>query len=199
VIHRKFFLFAAFVILLAAPLAQAQDLGKPMLLVATPHLAGPYVQTALLVVPSGDRHIGFILNRSTDMKLAELFPSHPPSAKVAEPLYFGGPEHANTLFAVVPRNPGGDAAMQLFGDLYITGNASVIDRIIEETPNDARYYAGFVGWQRGELADELKRGYWFVGEPDPRLVFRHDTGAMWNELVEQFGAKAPPPPGQQRS
>jgi putative transcriptional regulator len=174
-------------------LLRAQDLSKPMLLVAKPGLHGPYTHTALLVVPMGDKHIGFILNRATDTRLAKAFPDHAPSQKVIEPIYFGGPEAADALFAVVRRNPG-EPSLRLFGDLYMTANGKNIDRIIEQTPNDARYFAGFVGWVPQELAKEIAAGFWFVGEADAAQVFRKDTAAMWEELVERLGkgkAKGP--------
>src|SRR6185295_2139017 len=93
--------------------AQAQDAVKALLLVASPALQGPYGRTTLIAVPIEGRHFGFILNRATDLKLSSLFPGHAPSAKVAAPLYFGGPEMADALFAVVPRNPG-EEALKLF-------------------------------------------------------------------------------------
>ena len=66
--------------------AAAQDLDRPLMLVATPELQGPYNHTALVVVPTGDGlHIGFILNRATGVKMATLFPEHAPSAKVVDP------------------------------------------------------------------------------------------------------------------
>jgi len=69
----------------------------------------------------------------------------------------------------------------------VTGNGKNIDRIIEQTPNDARYFAGFVGWTSGELAKEIEAGYWYVGAPDAALVFHKNTGAMWEELVTRLG------------
>ena len=166
--------------------AQAQDLDKPLLLVASPALQGPYARTALLVFPMRDQHAGFILNRSTDVKLASLFPDHPPSAKVADPIYFGGPEMMDSLFALVRRNPG-EQSLRVFGDLFVTADADTVDSIIETTPNDARYFAGYVGWQAGELAKEIEGGYWYVGDPDSALVFSKEPGKMWEELVERLG------------
>jgi len=173
-------------LLVAACAARAQDLDKPLLLVASPELQGLYSHTAVLVFPMRGQHAGFILNRSTDVKLATLFPDHAPSAKVADPIYFGGPEMMDSLFAVVRSNPG-EAAVRLFGDLFVTADAETVDRIIEKTPNDARYFAGFVGWQAGELSQEIKDGFWYVADPDVGLVFSKDTGAMWDELVERLG------------
>ena len=179
-------LLVAGLILMTACVARAQDLAKPMVLVASPDLAGPYSHTALIVVPMGDRHIGFILNRATESRLATLFPEHAPSAKVADPLFYGGPEAAGAVFALLRRDPG-QPSIRLFDDLFVTGNGKSIDRIIEQTPNDARYFAGFVGWTAGELAKEIEAGYWYVGAPDAALVFHKNTDAMWEELVTRLG------------
>src|SRR2546425_12645040 len=100
-------LLVAGLILMTACVARAQDLAKPMVLVASPDLAGPYSHTALIVVPMGDRHIGFILNRATESRLATLFPEHAPSAKVTDPLFYGGPEGGGARFALLRGGPGG--------------------------------------------------------------------------------------------
>lgn len=184
----------AVLLIVAALAARGADLDKPLLLVAAPELQGLYSHTALLVVPMRGQHIGFILNRATDVKLAALFPDHAPSAKVADPVYFGGPERADAIFAVVPRDPG-EASIRLFGELYVTAHAQVVDRIIEQTPNDARYFAGFVGWRPGELAAEIEAGYWYAAEPDAALVFSKDAGTMWESLLKRFGKRPAPPKG----
>jgi putative transcriptional regulator len=176
-------------LLLGACAARAQDLDEPLLLVAKPDLQGPYARTALLVVPLGDKHFGFILNRATGMTLAKLYPEHAPSAKVADPVYLGGPEAPDALFAVTRRDPG-RPSLRLFGDLYMTGHAGIIDRIIEQSPSEARYFAGFVGWMPEELAAEIEAGYWYVGEADESLVFRADTSSLWEELVARLGLEA---------
>jgi putative transcriptional regulator len=187
--------FFCFMLFAGALPAGAQDLGKPMLLVASPGLQGPYARTALLAVPSGrGGHLGFILNRESRTTLARLFPQHEPSAKVVEPVFFGGPEATQALFAIVQRNPG-DPSLKLLDDLYVTGSAKNIDRIIEQTPNEARYFAGFVGWRPEELAAEIRQGYWHVADPEAKEVLRKDTGEMWQELVKRYGNGDAAPPG----
>jgi putative transcriptional regulator len=183
----------AICLIAAAVTAGAQDLDRPLLLVAAPDLQGMYSRTALLVVPAaGGQHLGFIINRATDVKMATLFPEHAPSAKIADPVYFGGPEMMGSIFAIVRRDPGG-SALHLFGELFVTGNGAAVDRIIESTPNEARYFAGFVGWQRHELAKELEAGFWHVAEPDAALLFSKDTAGMWDELLKRAGVRALPP------
>ena len=180
----------AVLLIVAALSARAQDLDKPLLLVASHELKGPYHHTALLVVPLQGRHVGFILNRATDMTLAKLFPEHSPSTKVADPVFLGGPESVNAIFAMVARDPG-DGAVHLFADVFVTAQAKAVDRIIEQTPNDARYFAGFVGWQPGELAAELDKGWWYAAEPDKRTVFDRRAEELWETLVERLGKRPP--------
>src|SRR3989442_11730899 len=151
-------------ILTTALVARAQDFAKPMVLVASPDLAGPYSHTALIVVPMGDRHIGFILNRATESRLATLFPEHAPSAKVTDPLFYGGPEAAGAVFALLRRDPG-QPSIPPFDDLFVTGNGRKIHPIIEQKPNDPRYFPGVVGWAAGELAEEIEAGDRDVGGP----------------------------------
>ncbi|MEW6689226.1 MAG: YqgE/AlgH family protein [Pseudomonadota bacterium] len=185
-IHRRLRALAITCLLaLGAAAAHAQaPSGKAVLLVASPALQGLYARTALVAVPVGDRYLGFIVNRATELRLGALFPDHPPSAKVHDPVYLGGPVMSDALFAVVKGNPGA-GSLHLFGELFVAAGTEAIDRIIEQTPNDARYFAGFVGWEPGELAREIEAGYWIVSEPDATLFFRPDTGNLWEELVKR--------------
>jgi putative AlgH/UPF0301 family transcriptional regulator len=109
-------------------------------------------------------------------------------------VYYGGPEMPEAIFAVVPHNPG-PRSLRLFGGLFVAGHSEVIDRIIEQTPNEARYFAGFVAWQPGELAQEIDRGWWYVTDPEPELFFRPDTSELWEELVKRLGNGHPPQRG----
>jgi putative transcriptional regulator len=187
----KKFLVAGLLIA-AACTTSAQELDRPLLLVAAPDLQGLYNRTALLVVPAaGGQHLGFIINRATDVKLATLFPDHAPSTKVVDPVYFGGPERVESIFAIVRQDPG-VPALHLFGDLFVTGNGAAVDSIIEQSPNEARYFAGFVGWEPGELAKELEAGFWLLTEPDAALLFRNDGAALWEELVNRLNRKLSP-------
>jgi putative transcriptional regulator len=175
--------------LLLAGAAHAQDLDRPILLVAKPNLTGGYRHTAVLAVPTRDgRHVGFILNRATEVTMSSLFPEHAPSAKVVDPVYFGGPEALDAIFAVVKGNPGPNA-LHLFGEFYVTGEAVSVDRIIEQRPNEARYFVGFVGWQPGELAQEIQKGAWFTDSPDGAQIMRRDTMNMWEELARKLAGR----------
>jgi putative transcriptional regulator len=166
-----------------SPAAVPED--DAVFLVATPRLVDPaYRQTVLLVVPAeNDRHIGFIINRPTQRSLSSLFPEHEPSKKVVDPVYFGGPMSRSALFAVVKSeaNPGG-GSIGLMKNLFFAMRVDVVDKIIENTPNEARYYVGYVEWRPGELRTELNRGLWSVANANMERVFSKDPATMWEEM-----------------
>jgi len=168
----------------AAPTwADGQD---AVLLVANPQFRDPtYRHTVLLAAAlENGGHIGVIVNRPTNQALSALFPEHEPSKKVAEPVYFGGPFSRTALVAVVRRDASpGRGSVVLMKNLYLAINVNTIDQIIESTPNDARYYVGYVVWRPGELRTEIDRGLWAVQNADPAIVLRKNTEGMWEELL----------------
>jgi putative transcriptional regulator len=165
--------------------AQQRDTTDAVLLVASPNLRdADYRQTVVLAVPiENDRHIGVIINRPTRRSLSSLFPDHQPSKKVAEPVYFGGPMSRGALVAVVKseKDPG-RGAIGLTRDMYLAMTVNTVDRVIEETPNEARYYVGYIVWRPGELRVEIDRRLWNVTNANPDVVFRKDTAGLWDEL-----------------
>jgi putative transcriptional regulator len=180
-------LLAAIAIVLASP-AQAADPSKTVLLVAKRQLQDPlYRSTVLLVKPIGnDQHIGVILNRPSKVTLGQLFPEHKPSQSVRDPVYVGGPMSTSVIFAIVQRhNSPGGKSLQMLPELFMVFEGSTVDQIIETDPAHARFLAGLVAWQSGELREEVKRGAWHMLDADPALVLRKPTEGMWEELLRR--------------
>jgi putative transcriptional regulator len=166
--------------------AQAQQ-DDALVLVAHPAFRDlNYRQTVLIAAPAPNGgHVGVILNRPTRRSLGSLFPEHEPSKKVVEPVYFGGPFSRGALVALVRSDSSpGNGTVPLMKNLYLAFRANTIDHIIEATPNQARYFVGYVGWRPGELKSEIDRGLWSIHDPDLDLVFRKDTEGMWEELMQ---------------
>jgi len=166
-------------------LAHAQE--DAVILVAHPAFRDlEYRQTVLVAapVPNGG-HVGVILNRPTRRSLASLFPEHEPSKKVIDPVHYGGPFSRGALVALVRTDtaPGAGSVM-LMHNLYLAFRANTIDHVIEATPNDARYFVGYVGWRPGELKAEIDRGLWAVQSAELDMVFRKDTENLWEELQQ---------------
>ena len=177
---------ATIVTALSASLAWSADISETVLLVAKRTLRDRvYGSSVLLARPLGEeRHVGFIVNKPTNMTLGKLFPQHVPSQKVVDPVYLGGPTGAEVIFAMVKdkKSPGG-RSLQLAPGLFLAYDSAVVDRIIETQPEQARFFAGMVMWQPHELADEVKRGLWYVLPAKPEILLRKPTDSLWEDLV----------------
>src|SRR4029077_9115638 len=163
---------------LAPGIARAQLQEDAMLLVAHPAFRDlEYRQTVLLAAPAPNGgHVGVILNRPTRRSLGSLFPEHEPSKKVVDPVYYGGPFSRGALVALVRADDApGARAVPLMKSLYLAFRANTIDHVIETTPNEARYFVGYVGWRPGELKSEIDRGLWAGLDADVEVVFRKAT------------------------
>ena len=169
---------------------QGGDENDAFVLVATSALdASSYRRTVILTLPiEGDRHIGIVLNRPTRRTLAELFPEHEPSKQVTESVFFGGPMFQGAIFALVrsEKSPG-RGSVRVIDGLYLALTAATVDRIIEQEPQQARFFMGDVMWRPGELREELEDGYWHVMNAHPDFMFRKDTQGLWDELSRLTG------------
>ena len=78
--------------------------------------------------------------------------------------------HVHELFQRLPRR---SAAV----------DEETVDRIIRAESDHARFVAGLVVWQRGELRQEIERGAWYVLPPDAHLALRKPSEGLWEEPV----------------
>jgi putative transcriptional regulator len=174
-------------LLLAAVAGGAIAQEEAILLVAHPAFRDlEYRQTVLIAAPAPNGgHVGVIINRPTRRSLESLFPEHEPSKKVVEPVFYGGPFSRGALVALVRSHDApGAGSVLLMKDLYLAFRANTIDHVIETTPNEARYFVGYVGWRPGELKSEIDRGLWSVLDAQVDTVFRKDTEGLWEELLQ---------------
>ena len=195
---------AAFALLLWAAVAAAQGPGSGspngVFLVAKPDLADPnFAKTVVLVTQTEDYStVGVIINRPTVLKLSE-FVSDPglDTGNYRDRLYLGGPVMRNALLAVFQSETAPEApAFHVLRKLYLTMHPDNIVKLLASGDIRYRLYAGFAGWAPRQLESEFNREGWYVLPADEEIVFREDTGGVWDELVERASAlktRAPAP------
>ena len=150
-----------------------------------------YASTVLLTKPiGGDRHVGFIVNKPTTLTLGKLFPADGPSQKIVAPVYLGGPSSSSVIFAMVESKQAPQGRLLRLGpDLYLAYDSKEVDKIIAAQPPHARFFAGLVIWRPGELAEEIRRGLWYVLDAKPDRVLPKSTDNLWEDLVEKAERK----------
>jgi putative transcriptional regulator len=178
-------LFSLLVIANVARVALADDSSQPVTLVATDALAGtPFEQTVIVAAPLPDGgHVGFIINRPTEVKLTTLFPDDAPSRKAHAAVSYGGPMLSSAVFALTRNAPDGDGdVVTLMPGLVAVLDAAGVDHVLETAPNDARYFMGLMVWAPGELPAQVEGGAWDVKPADRNLVLRAKSDRLWQEL-----------------
>jgi len=190
--NTRFFRDAALCLLQAAAVfspaltSHAAPVDSSLVLLATRALdESAFRQTVVLAVPDGNgSHFGFVLNRPTEISLAELFPGDPASQHMKARVHIGGPFLTNSVFALVRGKREPEAGtFPVTPDLFAALKGAAVDRVIADRPDDARFFVGLVAWQPGELANELRAGAWEPLDPEPDLVLSADSSDMWNRLT----------------
>lgn len=166
-------LAAAFAVFVSA--SALADVTRPLLLVAASGLKGAYARTVLFALPARDgSHIGFVLNRPTEVRLPEL----------KSPVFAGGPEHADMLFAFVRTSAApADRALPVLPGLYLAFRESDVALVLERFASRTRVFAGLVSWQAEALDDEIERGFWHALDPDIELVLEGSIDTLWSRLI----------------
>ena len=162
-------------VLLVAPIAAADapDLGKATFLIASTDFDGsPFEQAVIIAAPATNgRHIGFIINRRTSLKLGALFPDDAAARNVTEPVYVGGTMFPQVVFALTRHLPEGtEAFIPLMSGVYAVLDAASVHHLVETRPNEARYFVGLMVWAPGELEEEIRIGLWDARPADVRRV-----------------------------
>jgi putative transcriptional regulator len=137
--------------------------------------------------------VGVILNRPTVIKLSD-FVADPKIAtgNYADRVYLGGPVMRNALIAVFqsPTRPTAPA-FHVLRDLYMTMHSDNVTKLLSSDPAGSvryRLFAGFAGWAPSQLNSEFEREGWYVLPADEDIVFRKDTGGLWEELIQRVRA-----------
>jgi len=174
----------AMLVLACAGTAAAQGTGNALFLVAKPGLPDQNFRESVVLVrhdESGET-AGVIINRPTNMSLAQILPGERFN-RFTEPVFFGGPVMGQGLFAVYRAGKRVGDSVTILPEVHLALQASAVDELMQDPPKSIRFYMGFSGWSAGQLRAEIDRGDWFVLDADADTVFTPDTRDLWSRLV----------------
>lgn len=190
-------LLVGVMIVLHAFSAQAQQefsprsVEKGVLLVASPSLSDPnFHQTVLLIIEHGrGGTIGLILNRPTNMLLAEALPDLTVLKRTNHRLFAGGPVERTQLVLLFQLTRPLPDTHQIIDGIYI-GTPRVLEHILPQPkPNETvRAFTGFAGWAPGQLEHEMIERAWGVLPSDIFNIFDHDPTTLWQDSISRLQA-----------
>lgn len=177
----------------AASAGSSVPVGPGTLLVASPGLTDPnFSRTVVYVVEHRDRgSLGVVLNRPSDIAVGEVLPAWGALASEARSVFVGGPVDARTALCLATLRTGTSAA-GLTGVVAVRPPVALVDLDADPAPlaprlRGLRVFAGYSGWDAGQLAGEIARGDWFVvpALPDDVTTPRHTD--LWGRVLRRQG------------
>jgi putative AlgH/UPF0301 family transcriptional regulator len=169
------------------------DLGAAKLLVSSRDLDDPnFVKTVILLVhDDGDKVLGLILNRRTDIQLSAALPGLKAAKGRGDRMYSGGPVDATTLFAMIESPAKVEGAPLIFDDVYLILTRALLEQNIaaRRDPGVFHIYLGYAGWTSDQLKREVELGAWFVFPADAETVFDTDPATLWSRMIRKTEQK----------
>ena len=163
-------------------------------IIAMPNLADPnfFHTVAYLCQHNEEGALGIVINRSTDMKLGEIFKqmdikvTSPAAAET--PIFSGGPVQQERGFVV--HTSGGDwhATMPVSETISLTTSRDVLEAIAAgEGPEQYLIALGYAGWGAGQLEKEIMDNAWLNTPAGKQVLFDTPVNLRWNAAADQIG------------
>ncbi|RNM13668.1 YqgE/AlgH family protein [Nocardioides pocheonensis] len=162
------------------------------LLIAAPTMADPnFARTIVLLLDTGDTGaLGVVLNRPTDLEVADVL--EPWADLVAGPgvLFQGGPVETDAAIAVATVS----ADDEPVGWRRVFGSTGLVDldapvELLSDAVSALRIFAGYAGWGVGQLEAEIEEGAWYVVPAEPQDPFLLDPARLWSQVLRRQGGQ----------
>ena len=174
---------------------------RGQLLVATPALQEPtFARPVILLLEHspGEGAFGVVVNRPTDVAVADVV--GPVGDLATEPavLFEGGPVSQNTAIGLGAAAPGALDDAQPAQALVDGGIAPLVPPLVTvdldhdpallgATLRTLRVFAGYAGWSPGQLEGEVADGSWYVVDALPGDPFTADPAGLRAAVLRRQG------------
>lgn len=131
--------------------------------------------------------LGFIVNKSLDIKVHELLEDFPDEEI---DLYFGGPVAQDTIHFIHTKGDLIEESMEIGEGIFWGGDFDRVRFLLSHkiiTARDIRFFIGYAGWSPGQLEAEMAYNSWMTANLDKNFIFRKYDKNLWSEVLHQKG------------
>ena len=157
---------------------------------ATPAIGDPnFSRTVILLLEhSGEGAFGLVLNRPTDLDVGDPLPNW--ELYTAQPcvVFVGGPVEQERAIALARA----DGAHPAVGWQQVLGPVGTLD--LTREPDEVgggvgaiRVFAGYAGWDGGQLEAEIAAGDWFVVDARAEDALCAAPEQLWADVLRRQG------------
>lgn len=164
------------------------------LLVAAPNLADPNFRrrVVLLCDHNRDGSFGLVINQPLPMRLGDVVERH----KSELLLHQGGPVQEETLHFVHKRADLPLGSREISPGIFWGGDFEKVLRLVEKGvlgASDIRFFAGYAGWGKSQIAAEMRQVSWFVAPVRTEFLFYPllpgGEDVLWKRALLSLGRK----------
>jgi putative transcriptional regulator len=167
--------------------------GPGMLLVAAPGLLDPnFRRTVVYLIEHRERgSLGVVLNRPSEVALRDVLPAWEALSSRPPSVFVGGPVDAKTALCLTALRTG-HRPDGVEGLVAVSGPVALVDldgdpEALAPRVRGVRVFAGYAGWDAGQLAGEVGRGDWFVVPALPDDVLTGQGPNLWARVLRRQG------------
>ncbi|MEV0696423.1 YqgE/AlgH family protein [Saccharopolyspora sp. NPDC050389] len=169
------------------------DVEPGTLLVAAPQLLDRnFRRTVVYVIHHrAEGTLGVVLNRPSEVAVHDVLPKWGEHASEPQSLFVGGPVEQRTAICLATLRAGQDVGA-IAGMVGVRGPVGLVD--LDGDPAELvprarglRFFAGYAGWEPGQLAGEIERGDWIVVPALPDDVIADPGTELWGRVLRRQG------------
>jgi putative transcriptional regulator len=163
-------------------------------IIAMPNLADPtfFHTVTYLCQHSDEGALGIVINRSTEMRLGEIFKQMkiPVTSETASQaiVFAGGPMQQERGFVLHPTGGGWDMTLPISDSISLTTSRDVIEAIaLDKGPECYLVALGYAGWSEGQLEQEILANAWLNSPFGKQILFDTPIDRRWSAAADQIG------------
>ncbi|CAN5271272.1 YqgE/AlgH family protein [soil metagenome] len=159
------------------------------LLIAGPGLVDPNFHRTVVLVGehNDDGALGIVLNRPSPVSVAEAAPPLAELVPAEEPLFVGGPVQPQSAVVLAELSRPELADLLVFDSIgFLLGD---VERPEAGAVRRARVFAGYAGWDAGQLESEMEESAWIPEPALPNDVFTDQPRLLWSAALRRKGGK----------
>lgn len=151
-----------------------------------------FTRAVVLVIEHADTGtVGIIMNK--DFRYHILLNDLVPALEFAQrvPVYKGGPVSRETIFFLHTLEDL-EGAIPLGNGLFLNGNFDIVQQyILDGKPIEGvfRFFAGYAGWDNGQLMKEIKSNSWLIGKAGKETLLDMHFRELWRNSLSGMGGK----------
>ncbi|WP_281245649.1 YqgE/AlgH family protein [Amycolatopsis marina] len=163
------------------------------LLVAAPTMFDPnFRRTVVFVIDHREEGtLGVVLNRPSEVPVDDVLPNWGTHVVEPQSVFVGGPVEKKTALCLAALRTG-ETAASVPGVIAVRGPVALVDLdadpdLLMSKVRGLRVFAGYAGWDAGQLAGEIDRGDWLIVAALPSDVLATPKHDLWGQVLRRQG------------